>query len=313
MITVLAGGVGAARFLRGLVQVVDPATVTVVANVGDDVRVHGLHVAPDLDSIVYHLAGVVHPDQQWGRADESFVVAGELERLGRPTWFTLGDRDLAVHVHRTARLAEGAPLSQVTAEVAHAFGVGLTLLPATDDPVATRVHTTDGADLHFQEYWVRDRADHDVTRVELAGREQARPAPGVVEAIVDADTVLVAPSNPVVSIGTILAVPGIAEAVRTTPAPVVGVSPIVGGAVVRGMADRLLPAIGVPTSAAGVAGHYAPWLDGWVLDERDAAQVDEVAALGVRAVATDTMMDDAEVAAALARTCLDLATELADA
>ena len=313
MITVLAGGVGAARFLRGLVQVADPAEVTVVANVGDDLRVHGLHVAPDLDSIVYHLAGVVHPEQQWGRADESFVVASELERLGRPTWFTLGDRDLAVHVHRTARLAAGAPLSQVTAEVAHAFGVRLTLLPATDDPVETRVHTTTGADLHFQEYWVRDRADHEVARVELAGRERARPAPGVVEAITAADAVLVAPSNPVVSIGTILAVPGIAEAVRTTPAPVVGVSPIVGGAVVRGMADRLLPAIGVETSAVGVAGHYGPWLDGWVLDDRDAPQLDEVAALGVRAVATDTMMDDPEVAAALARTCLDLAEELADA
>ncbi len=312
MITVLAGGVGAARFLKGLVQVVDAHEVTAVVNVGDDVRVHGLHVSPDLDSIVYHLAGVVHPGQQWGRADESFVVAEELARLGRPTWFTLGDRDLAVHVHRTARLAEGAPLSQVTAEVAHAFGVDVTLLPATDDPVGTRVHTTDGEDLHFQEYWVRDRAEHEVARVELAGRDGARPAPGVVEAIVDADVVLVAPSNPVVSVGTVLAVPGIAEAVRTTPAPVVGVSPIVGGTVVRGMADRLLPAIGVATTAAGVAGHYAAWLDGWVLDERDADQADEVADLGVRPAVTDTMMDDPDVAAALARTCLDLAAALAD-
>ncbi len=312
MITVLAGGVGAARFLKGLVQVVDAHEVTAVVNVGDDVRVHGLHVSPDLDSIVYHLAGVVHPGQQWGRADESFVVAEELARLGRPTWFTLGDRDLAVHVHRTARLAEGAPLSQVTAEVANAFGVDVTLLPATDDPVGTRVHTTDGEDLHFQEYWVRDRAEHEVARVELAGRDGARPAPGVVEAIVDADVVLVAPSNPVVSVGTVLAVPGIAEAVRTTPAPVVGVSPIVGGTVVRGMADRLLPAIGVATTAAGVAGHYAAWLDGWVLDERDADQADEVADLGVRPAVTDTMMDDPDVAAALARTCLDLAAALAD-
>jgi LPPG:FO 2-phospho-L-lactate transferase len=310
MITVLAGGVGAARFLRGLVQVVAPDEVTAVVNVGDDLRVHGLHVSPDLDSIVYHLAGVVHPDQQWGRADESFVVAGELERLGRPTWFTLGDRDLGVHVHRTARLAEGAPLSQVTAEVAHAFGVTVRLLPATDDRVTTRVHTAAGDDLHFQEYWVRDHGDPEVAAVTLTGRDRARPAPGVVEALVDADVVLVAPSNPVVSIGTILAVPGIAEAVRTTPAPVVGVSPIVGDAVVRGMADRLLPAIGVPTTAAGVAHHYADWLDGWVLDDRDAAQADAVAAAGVRPTVTDTMMDDPAVAAALARTCLDLAAEL---
>ena len=312
MITVLAGGVGAARFLRGLVRVVDPADVTAVVNVGDDLRVHGLHVAPDLDSIVYHLAGVVHPEQQWGRADETFVVAGELERLGRPTWFTLGDRDLGVHLHRTARLAEGATLSQVTAEVARAFGVEVRLLPATDDPVATRIHTASGEDLHFQEYWVRDRAEHEVVRVELAGRDRARPAPGVVEALVDAEVVLVAPSNPVVSIGTVLAVPGIRAALRTTPAPVVGVSPIVGGAVVRGMADRLLGAIDVEVSAAAVAAHYADWLDGWVLDERDADQVEAVTALGVRTVATGTMMDDPTLAAALARTCLTLGRELAD-
>ena len=310
MITVLAGGVGAARFLRGLVQVVDPSRITAVVNVGDDLQVHGLHVSPDLDSITYHLGGVVHPQQQWGRAEETFTVAGELERLGRPTWFTLGDRDLGVHVHRTARLHEGATLSQVAAEVAHAFGVGVTLLPATDDPVATRVHTSDGRDLHFQEYWVQERAAPVVERIELAGRHDARPAPGVIEAIVDADAVLVAPSNPVVSIGTILAVPGIAEAVRTTPAPVVGVSPIVGGDVVRGMADRLLPTIGVDVSATGVAAHYADWLDGWVLDEADAHAVGEVTALGVRPLVTDTMMDDPDVAAALAQTCLDLADEL---
>lgn len=310
MITVLAGGVGAARFLRGLVQVVDPREVTAVVNVGDDVQVHGLHVSPDLDSITYHLGGVVHPEQQWGRADETFTVAGELERLGRPTWFTLGDRDLGVHVHRTARLREGATLSQVTVEVAHAFGVEVTLLPATDDPVATRVHTTDGRDLHFQEYWVRERAVPDVARVVLDGRAAALPAPGVVEAVMDADVVLVAPSNPVVSIGTILAVPGIGAAVRTTPAPVVGVSPIVGGDVVRGMADRLLPAIDVEVSALGVAAHYADWLDGWVLDRRDEALAADVRALGVRTAVTDTMMDAADVAAALARTCLALGAEL---
>ena len=313
MITVLAGGVGAARFLRGLVDVVPAGQVTAVVNVGDDVEVHGLHVSPDLDSITYHLAGVVHPEQQWGRAKETFVVADELKRHDRETWFTLGDRDIATHLHRSVRLREGASLSQVSDEIAHAFDVPVRLLPVTDDPVATRVHTADGRDLHFQEYWVRDRADHEVQRIELAGASDARPAPGVVEAIIDADAVLVAPSNPVVSIGTILGVPGVREALRTTPAPIVGVSPIVGGGVVRGMADRLLPAIGVPVSAVGVAAHYASWIDGWVLDQEDAAHEQAVLDLGLGARVTDTMMDEPGVAAALARTCLGLADALRDA
>lgn len=311
-ITVLAGGVGAARFLRGLVAVdeVDPADVTAVVNVGDDVDRHGLRVCPDLDSITYWLAGVIHPEQQWGRADESFTVAEELERFGEGRWFTLGDRDLATHVFRTKRLHEGAPLSSVTDEVRRAFDVPVRLLPATDDPVWTRVRTTDGRALHFQEYWVREHAEPAVDRVELAGADTARPAPGVVEAILDADLVVVAPSNPVVSIDTILAVPGIREAVHESPGPVVGVSPIVGGDVVRGMADRLLPAVGAEVSAAGVAHHYgAALLDGWVVDTVDADDVDRLPD-GIRGVATDTMMDEVEVAAALARTCLDLGREL---
>lgn len=313
-ITVLAGGVGAARFLRGLVAVaeVDPADITAVVNVGDDIDRHGLHVSPDLDTITYWLAGVIHPEQQWGRADESFTVAAELERFGEGRWFTLGDRDIATHLHRTRRLHEGAPLSVATAEVARAFEVPVRLLPATDDPVATRVHTTDGRDLHFQEYWVGERAAPEVARVELRGAGAARPAPGVVEALLDADVVIVAPSNPVVSIGTILAVPGIREAVLETPAPVVGVSPIVGGSVVRGMADRLLPAVGAEVSALGVARHYGALLDGWVVDTVDAEVVDQLPGR-VRGVATPTMMDDVEVAAALARTCLDLADALAGA
>jgi len=313
LVTVLAGGVGAARFLTGLVRAVPPTDVCAVVNVGDDVVRHGLHVSPDLDSITYHLAGVVDPVQQWGRADDTRTVLGELERFGEDTWFGLGDRDLATHLFRTRRLQEGATPSMVADEVRRAFGLDLRLLPATDDPVETRVHTTDGRDLHFQEWWVRERGRPDVARVELAGAAAARPAPGVVEALLDADVVLVAPSNPVVSIGTVLAVPGIAEAVATTPAPVVGVSPIVGGAVVRGMADRLLPSIGVPTSAAGVAAHYAAWLDAWVLDEADAGHAGAVADLGIEVVVTDTIMDDPDVAADLARTCLELAGTLGDA
>lgn len=310
MLTVLAGGIGAARFLRGLVQVVPPEDITVVVNVGDDMERYGLLVSPDLDSITYWLAGVVHPKQQWGRADESFVVATELERFGEDRWFTLGDRDLATHLYRTKRRREGATLTAVTAEITRAFGLDLTLLPATDDPVATRVHTTDGRDLHFQEWWVGERASPGVARVEHAGVKASRPAPGVVEAILDADVLLVAPSNPVVSIGTILAVPGIAAALRTTPAPIVGVSPVIGGSVVRGMADTLLSAEGTPVTAAGVARRYAPWLDGWVVDDADQALVKSLTADGLVVRHTDTMLDDVEVAASVARTCLDLADEV---
>ncbi len=310
MITVLAGGVGAARFLRGLVQVVDPAEVVAVVNVGDDVERHGLHVSPDLDSITYWLAGVIHPEQQWGRADETFVVARELERFGEDGWFSLGDRDLATHLFRTRRLHEGAPLSTVTAEVSRAFGLDVRLVPATDAPVETRITTKEGQDLHFQEYWVRDRAAPEVASVRLEGAAQARPAPGVLEAITDADVVLLAPSNPVVSIDTILAVPGIRAALAATAAPVVGISPIIGGSVVRGMAHRLLPAVGAEVSSVGVARHYgADLLDGWVVDTVDTDAVDQLP-VGILGRATNTLMDDPAVAAALARTCLDLAEEV---
>jgi LPPG:FO 2-phospho-L-lactate transferase len=309
---VLAGGVGAARFLRGLARVVPSEDIVAIVNVGDDLTRFGLRVCPDLDSITYWLADVVHREQQWGRADESFTVAGELERFGHEPWFTLGDRDIALHLHRTMRLREGAALSDVTAEVTRAFGLSLTLLPATDDEVETRITTPDGRDLHFQEYWVRERAAPEVAAVRLAGAEDARPAPGVIEALVDADAVLLAPSNPVVSVGTILAVPGIAEALRTTPAPVVGVSPIIGGEVVRGMAHRLLPAVGAEVSAVGVARHYGrALLDGWVVDDRDAAEASAVEELGIRCRSTETLMDDVEVAAALASTCLELAGTIA--
>ncbi|MEX1177468.1 MAG: 2-phospho-L-lactate transferase [Nitriliruptor sp.] len=315
MYAVLAGGVGAARFLRGLTRVVPPDEVVAIVNVGDDLTRFGLRICPDLDSITYWLGGVVHPEQQWGRADESHVVASELARFGHEPWFTLGDRDLGVHLHRSARLADGVPLSLVTDEVRRAFGVEVQLLPATDEPVETRIHTADGRDLHFQEYWVRERAAPEVAGVTLAGAQRATAGPGVIEALLDADAVLVAPSNPVVSIGTILAVPGILEALQQTPAPVVGVSPIVGGAVVRGMAHRLLPAVGATVSAAGVARHYGARsdggiLDGWVLDQRDADDAAVVDELGIGTRTVDTMMDDPAVAASLAATCIDLAREL---
>jgi LPPG:FO 2-phospho-L-lactate transferase len=307
---VIAGGVGAARFLKGLVRTVPPEEVVAVVNVGDDLWLHGLRICPDLDSITYHLADVVDPERQWGRAEESEVVAGELERFGAERWFTLGDRDLATHLHRTERLRAGVGLSVIADEVRRAFGVEIRLLPATDDEAETRIRTTDGRDLHFQEYWVRERGRPEVAEVDLSAAANAQAAPGVVEAILDAEAVVIAPSNPVVSVDPVRTVPAVAASLHQTAAPVVGVSPIVGGAVVRGMADRLLPAVGAEVSASGVAAYYGDLLDGWVLDQRDADLADEVARRGTATRVTDTMMDDPEVAAALAATTLELAREL---
>lgn len=305
-VVALAGGIGAARFLRGLVRVVDPAALTVVGNTGDDLVLHGLHVSPDLDSITYTLGGGVHPEQGWGRDGETLAVSTELrERYGAPSWFRLGDRDLATHLVRSRVLAEGGTLSGATRAITAAWGLGFTLLPMTDDPVATRIRTVDGRVLHFQQWWVGERARADVAEVWLEGADTARPAPGVLEALREAEVVVLCPSNPVVSIGTILAVPGIRAALAGVP--VVGVSPIVAGAPVRGMADRLLPAAGSEVSALAVAARYADFLDGWVIDEKDATLAGEVEALGLRVAVTDTIMRSPEVAEAVARTALALA------
>ena len=309
MVVVLAGGVGAARFLRGLTAVVAPEDVTVIVNVGDDLELHGLRICPDLDSITYWLTGLVHPEQQWGRDDERFTVRDELVRLGHTPWFTLGDRDLALHLHRTALLREGMPLSAVTADVTARHGLPIRLLPVSDDRIETRIGTVDGRDLHFQEWWVGERAAPDVRHVEFRGADAALPAPGVVEAIVDADVVVLAPSNPVVSIAPILAVPAVRAALATTAARIVGVSPIIDGRVVRGMAHRLLPAVGAAVDAAAVARWYGAreaggLLDAWVVDRADEASLPEVRALGIATMATDTLLDEAPVAEALARTVL---------
>ncbi|MGH8904061.1 MAG: 2-phospho-L-lactate transferase [Egibacteraceae bacterium] len=309
-IVALAGGIGAARFLRGLVRATAPAGLTVVVNTGDDLRLHGLPISPDLDTITYTLGGGVHPEQGWGRADETFSVASELrDRYGWRPWFTLGDRDIATHLVRLEALLDGGTLSEAARVIAEAWRLDFRLLPMTDDPVATRIRTVDGRELGFQEWWVGERAEPEVAEVWLSGAAEARPAPGVLDAIAEAEVVLLCPSNPVVSIGTILAVPGIREAL--VQATVVGVSPIVGGRVVRGMADRLLRATGTAVSALGVAERYADFLDGWVIDHVDNALKSAVAGLGVHVAVTDTIMDDVEVAEALARTALDLALDLA--
>lgn len=309
MITVLSGGVGAARFLRGLVRVTDPALVTVISNTGDDIHIYGAHVSPDLDIVCYTLAGIIDEDRGWGIRGDSFTVLSGLTDLGIDAWFTLGDRDFATCLARAAFIAGGGTPSAFAAELARVHGVGVRLLPMTDDPAQTRVELTDGRDLHFQEYWVRDRAADPVRAVRLEGA--LAPGPGVLEAIMNADAVLVAPSNPVVSIGTILSVPHVRDALRATTAPVVGVSPIVGDSPVRGMADKLLPAAGVDVTCDGVASLYGDFLDGFVIDAVDADRAAATQAAGMCTVeVAQTMMRTVEDAAALAKTALSLAERL---
>src|SRR4051794_21361596 len=320
-ITALAGGVGGARFLRGLLHHVRAAgidaEVTVVGNTADDITLHGLRVCPDLDTVVYTLGGGIHESQGWGRADERFTAAEEFKAYGEgPDWFTLGDRDLATHVVRTRLLGQGRTLSEVTAALCQRWQPGVTLLPMSDDRVETHVEIDDPSApgglraVHFQEWWVRLHAAVPARRILALGVESARPAPGVLDAIRTADVVLLPPSNPVVSIGTILGVPGIRDALRGTRAPVVGVSPIVGGAPVRGMADACLTAIGVETSAAAVAGLYGDFLDGWLVDTSDAPPATRAARRPV-VRARPLLMSDVEATAAIAAAALDLAGELA--
>ena len=319
-ITALAGGIGAARFLRGLLAHLaarpqDPAQVTVIGNTADDVTLHGLRVCPDLDTVMYTLGGGIHPEQGWGRSDERFTVAEELVGYGaEPQWFTLGDRDLATHLVRTRMLGQGHPLSAVTAALCERWQPGVRLLPMTDDRVETHVTIDDPQAegglraVHFQEWWVRLHAAVPARQILAVGIEAATPAPGVIDALVEADVILLPPSNPVVSIGTILGVPGIRAALRASAAPVVGVSPIVAGAPVRGMADACLTAIGVPVTAEAVAGLYADFLDGWLVDQQDAARFGPAARPVV--VGRPLLMTDPPAAAALAGAALDLALDL---
>jgi LPPG:FO 2-phospho-L-lactate transferase len=305
-VTALAGGTGAAKLLRGLAACLAPGALTIVGNTGDDVEVWGLHVSPDLDSIVYALSGRLDRERGWGRADETFRCLAAMAELGAETWFNLGDRDLAVHLFRTRELRRGTPLSAVTATIAARLGVVARVLPMSDDPVRTRILTPDGW-LAFQEYFVRDKAQVEVLDVAYDGAARARPAPGVLDAIAGADVVVVCPSNPVTSIGPVLAIPGVVGALTATAAPIVGVSPIVAGAPVSGPADALMRARGLAVSPAGVAAAYTPWLDALLFDERDRAAIGDVRALGVRPVVTDVMMTSAGREVALARRVLEAA------
>jgi LPPG:FO 2-phospho-L-lactate transferase len=305
-VTALAGGTGAAKLLRGLVACLGPADLTVIGNTGDDTEVWGLHVSPDLDTVSYALAGLLDVGRGWGRADETFRCREAMAALGGPTWFGLGDRDLSTHLVRTASLRAGTPLSVVTARLAARLGVAARILPMSDQPVRTFVRTTE-ARLSFQEYFVRDRARGEVVAVDYEGAAAARPAPGVVEAIADAEVVVVCPSNPVTSVGPILAVPGIADALTAARAAVVGVSPIVGGAPVSGPAGRLMRARGLEVSPLGVAAAYAPWLRALLIDARDGEAAPALARSGVRAVVADVMMTDPNREVALARRVLEAA------
>jgi LPPG:FO 2-phospho-L-lactate transferase len=303
MVTVLAGGVGAARFLEGVVQVVPPEEVTAIVNTGDDMTMHGLHISPDLDIVTCTLAGVIDQGQGWGIADDTAECMTWLGKLGGPVWFKLGDRDLALHIRRTELLRAGYTLSEVTAQLRRALDVAVRILPMSDDPVETFVDTPDGA-VHFEEYLVRRRAQDQVRGVVFRGVEAARPAPGVLEAIHAADAVLIAPSNPIVSVGTILAVPGIRAALQATAAPVVAVSPIVGGAAIKGPAAPLLRAAGYTVSALGVAHCYHGLIDTLVIDCLDESLADDIRRLGVDVVVTDTIMRGLEEKRALAATAL---------
>ena len=312
-ITLLAGGVGGARFLRGLREADPDAEVTVIGNTGDDIHLFGLHVCPDLDTVMYTLGGGINDEQGWGREGETYAVQSELAAYGAgPDWFSLGDRDFATHIARTAMLRTGLPLSEVTRQLCERWRPGVTLLPMTDDDVQTHVLIDDDAGrrtVHFQEWWVRLHAKVPAVGFVAPGAELAAPAPGVLQAIDDADFVLLPPSNPVVSIGIILAIPGIADAVRAKT--VVGVSPVIGGAPVRGMADACLAAIGVKTSAAAVAAHYGPeLLNGWLVDSSDAHALDDAELAGIAVRALPLYMTDVPAAAAIAKAAIALATEL---
>jgi LPPG:FO 2-phospho-L-lactate transferase len=330
-ITVLSGGVGGARFLQGLLRLVErtatptgaATSVTVVANTADDIWVHGLKVCPDLDTVMYTLGDGIDPDRGWGRRQETWHAKEELAAYGvEPSWFGLGDRDIATHLVRTQMLEAGYPLSAVTAALCRRWlspihGAGVELLPMTDDRVETHVvidepETGERKAVHFQEYWIRHRAEVPAHAVVPIGIEESKPGPGVLEAISEADLVLVPPSNPVVSVGTILGVPGIRDALVATQAPVIGVSGIIGADHVHGMARQLLGVIGVEVSAAGVAEHYGARqsggvLDGWLVDAVDAAAVERVEAAGIHCRAVPLWMTDHDTTADLVAAAIDLA------
>ncbi len=308
-IVALAGGIGAARFLRGLIRVVPPEQISVIVNTGDDRDFFGLRVCPDLDILTYTLAGEVRSETGWGLESDTFECLDAMRRFRHDTWFQLGDRDLATHIQRSARLREGATLTQVSEEIRRAFGVAVRLLPMSDDLAPTRLLHRDARTSDFEEYLVRDGAPDDIERVDLSAAARARPAAGVLKALEAAELVLICPSNPIVSIGTIRAVPGVEERLRARRRAV-AVSPIIGGKPVKGPADRLMRAVGAEVSALGIARLYREIAAGMVIDTRDAQLAPAIEALGLAVRPTQTLMRDEQVAQELAEVTLKLAREL---
>jgi LPPG:FO 2-phospho-L-lactate transferase len=305
MITVLAGGVGAAKFLQGLVEVVEPHELIIVGNTGDDIDLHGLHISPDLDIVTYTLAGLHHTDQGWGMRGDTFHALEMLGRYGHATWFNLGDYDLATHLHRSDRLRHGWPLSAITDEIRRALNVVPRILPMTNQRAETKIVTDEGV-LHFQEYLVRRRTEPAVQGVIYEGIEVARPAPGVCEAIRTADGIIIPPSNPIVSIGTILAVPGVQQALAARRGRVVAVSPIVQGATLKGPADKLMVALGYEASALGVARYYGALLDAFVLDTLDQSLAESVRHLDIGVRVLNTIMSGPAERYALAKAVVEM-------
>ncbi len=306
MIVVLAGGVGAARFLQGIVQLVPQEEVTVIVNTGDDREFYGLNVSPDLDSVMYTLAGLANEAQGWGIRDETYNAMKQLTAYGHEDWFALGDRDLATHIHRTYLLRQGQTLSEVTHDLCQHLGLRLHLLPMSDQSVQTHILTPAGL-IHFEEYMVKRQCSDLVQDIQFIGASDAKPAPGVMDALKDAEAILIAPSNPLVSIGSILAIPGIHDRLHEASGTVVAVSPIVGGSPIKGPADKLMTGMHMEVSPVGIARYYRDFLDVMVIDQQDAHLLPAIEDLGIPAIATDTIMRDMTAKTALASSVLSAA------
>jgi len=304
MITALAGGVGAARFLTGLLKIVKEEDVYVIVNTGDDIDMFGLHISPDLDIVTYTLARIADEEKGWGIKGDTFEGLGMLKKLGLDTWFNLGDKDFATHIYRTNLLKKGLTLSQVTDEICNSLGIKVKILPMTDDKFETRIRIEEGL-VHFEEYFVKRAAKDKVLGVEFAGSETAKPSPKVIASILNAQTVVICPSNPVVSIGTILSVDGIRDALKKTSARIVGVSPIVAGSPIKGPADKLLRGLGLEVSAFAVAKLYADFLDAFVIDNVDADEISRIQQLGIKVKMTNTIMRNLEDKIQLAKVALE--------
>ena len=303
LIAALAGGVGAARFLTGLTRLVKEEDMSVIVNTGDDIELFGLHISPDVDIVSYTLAGIVDEEKGWGISGDTFQCLEMLKKHGLDTWFSLGDRDLATHIYRTDRLKQGFTLSQITDEVCRSLGLKVKILPMSNDKFETRVRTSDGS-IHFEEYFVKRQAKDEVLGVEFVGAATAKPSPGVLNVILDAELVIVCPSNPIVSIGTILAVDGVRDALKRTSARIVGVSPIVAGLPIKGPADKMLRGLGLEVSAYEVAKLYSDFLDTFVLDAQDVSQKERIEKLGLEVKVTNTLMNSFERKVELARVVL---------